>query len=56
MILVVENFDMLIRDVFTEDGAEERLRKWMTRRDNRVMLFVTATGHVDMEYDRPPSN
>ncbi len=53
VVAVVENFDMLLRDVFGEASAEERLRKWMTRKANRIMLFVTATGTVDIDYDRP---
>lgn len=52
-IVVIENFDNLLFSVFKESTAEQRLRKWLDRRGNRVMLIATATGSVDMDYDRP---
>ncbi|MBL8473938.1 MAG: hypothetical protein KF778_06525 [Rhodocyclaceae bacterium] len=52
-IVVVENFDLLLFNLFKEAPAEQRLRKWLDRRDNRIMLIATATGTVDMDYERP---
>ncbi|WP_143015361.1 ATP-binding protein [Alloyangia pacifica] len=52
-VLVVENFDILLRKLFHEDLDEQRLRRWLDRKSNRLMLFATATGTVDMDYDRP---
>ncbi len=52
-IVVVENFDSLLTSVFKSDEAEQRLRKWLDRRQNRVMFLATATGTVDMDYERP---
>ncbi|MDG4595339.1 MAG: hypothetical protein P9F75_06550 [Candidatus Contendobacter sp.] len=52
-VVVIENFDVLLANVFKEDAAEQRLRKWLDRPRNRVMLIATATGSVDMDYDRP---
>jgi len=34
-------------------SAEERLRKLMNARGGRFMLVATATGTVDLDYDRP---
>ena len=53
VVVVIENFDVLLAGVFKEDAAEQRLRKWLDRPRNRVMLIATATGSVDMDYDRP---
>lgn len=52
-IVVIENFDLLLFNVFKEDAVEQRLRKWLDRPGNRLMLIATATGSVDMDYDRP---
>lgn len=52
-VVVIENFDVLLASVFKEDAAEQRLRKWLDRPRNRIMLIATATGSVDMDYDRP---
>ncbi|MGB2682414.1 MAG: hypothetical protein WBE39_13985, partial [Candidatus Competibacter sp.] len=52
-VVVVENFDSLLASVFKEDTVEQRLRKWLDRPRNRLMLIATATGSVDMDYDRP---
>ena len=53
VVAVIENFDVLLASVFKEDAAEQRLRKWLDRPRNRIMLIATATGSVDMDYDRP---
>ncbi|MFO1423337.1 MAG: hypothetical protein U1F70_06735 [Candidatus Competibacteraceae bacterium] len=53
VVVVIENFDVLLAGVFKEDAAEQRLRKWLDRPRNRIMLIATATGSVDMDYDRP---
>ncbi len=53
VVVVIENFDVLLASVFKEDAAEQRLRKWLDRPRNRIMLIATATGSVDMDYDRP---
>lgn len=52
-LVVIENFDLLLATVFKEDTAEQRLRKWLDRPRNRIMLIATATGTVDMDYERP---
>jgi tetratricopeptide (TPR) repeat protein len=52
-IVVIENFDFLLFSVFKEAATEQRLRKWLDRRNNRLMLIATATGSVDMDYERP---
>lgn len=52
-VVVIENFDFLLANVFKDETDEQRLRKWLDRPDNRVMLIATATGSVDMDYDRP---
>lgn len=53
VVVVAENFDTLLATLFKNDEDEQRLRMWLDRRNNRVMLFATATGTVDMDYDRP---
>ena len=53
VVFVVENFDILLATLFKDKAAEQRLRLWLDRDDGRCMLFATATGTVDMEYDRP---
>jgi len=53
VIAVVENFDTLLATLFKEGEDEQRLRRWLDRADNRIMLFATATGTVDIPYDRP---
>ncbi|WP_300451108.1 AAA family ATPase [Accumulibacter sp.] len=52
-IVVIENFDYLLASVFKDEAAEQRLRQWLDRRSNRLMLIATATGSVDMDYERP---
>lgn len=68
-IVGIENFDALLKRLFGADlppagagmspaaaerrSAEERLRKLMARRGGRLMLLATATGTVDMDYERP---
>ena len=53
VIVVVENFDSLLSTLFGVDEAEQRLRLWLDRPNNRLMLLATATGTVDIDYDRP---
>lgn len=52
-VVAIENFDTLLFSVFKEPAAEQRLRKWLDRPNNRLMLLATATGSVDMDYERP---
>ena len=52
-VIVVENFDMLLKTVFNTDPEQQMLRKWMTRKGNRCMLLATATGAVDVDYEKP---
>lgn len=52
-VVVIENFDMLLATLFKENTAEERLRAWLDRPGNRVMMIATATGTVDLNYERP---
>jgi len=53
VVVVVENFDTLLSTLFSADEAEQRLRLWLDRPKNRIMLLATATGTVDIDYDRP---
>lgn len=53
IIAVVENFDSLLATLFKDEEDEQRLRQWLDRTGNRLMLFATATGTVDIHYDRP---
>lgn len=53
IVAVVENFDVLLATLFKPPESEQRLRLWLDRPRNRVMLFATATGTVDINYDRP---
>ena len=66
-VVLLENFDALAEKLFgakhmlkTARGAalerrqaEERLRKLMSARGGRFMLVASATGTVDMDYERP---
>lgn len=52
-IAVVENFDTLLATAFKAQEDEERLRRWLSRNDNRLMLLATATGTADLDYQRP---
>lgn len=52
-VVAIENFDFLLSTVFKDSAAEQRLRKWLDRPNNRLMLIATAAGTVDMDYDRP---
>ncbi|CAH0339882.1 tetratricopeptide repeat protein [Rhizobium sp. CECT 9324] len=53
VVVAVENFDSLLATLFANDEDEQRLRDWLFRQKNRVMLLATATGTVDMDYDKP---
>ena len=53
VVAVVENFDVLLATLFKAEEDEQRLRLWLDRRANRLMVFATATGTVDIDYDRP---
>lgn len=53
VVVAVENFDTLLATLFSDGEDEQRLRDWLFRRKNRIMLLATATGTVDMDYDRP---
>lgn len=53
VIVAVENFDSLLKTLFANNEDEQRLRDWLFRQKNRVMLLATATGTVDMDYDKP---
>ncbi len=54
LIAGVENFDLLIRKAFAKDVHAGRLREFLTRKDNRVMLLAaSARGTFDRDYNRP---
>lgn len=69
VVAMVENFDTLTRNLFggsavtqkktasaraiEQSAAEQLLRKLMNRKGSRLMLIVTATGTVDLDYERP---
>ncbi|MBL8299342.1 MAG: ATP-binding protein, partial [Rhodanobacteraceae bacterium] len=52
-VVVIENFDQLLANVFRNAIDEQRLRAWLDREGNRLMLIATATGAVDFDYERP---
>jgi tetratricopeptide (TPR) repeat protein len=54
LVAGVENFDLLLRKAFSKSAQAGRLREFLTRRGNRVMLIAaSARGAVDRDYDRP---
>ncbi|NQZ10067.1 MAG: winged helix-turn-helix transcriptional regulator, partial [Algicola sp.] len=53
LVVAIENLDSLFRDVFKTDPDQLALRKWMTRKNNRIMVLATATGSVDLDYSKP---
>jgi tetratricopeptide (TPR) repeat protein len=54
LIAGVENFDLLIKKAFAKDLHAGRLREFLTRKDNRVMLLAaSARGAFDRDYNRP---
>lgn len=67
-VVLLENVDTLVetlfgakpapkaasrREALARRQAEERLRKLMNARGGRFMLVASATGTVDMDYERP---
>lgn len=67
-VVLLENFDIVVENLFSAKPtpktsvrkaalvrrqAEERLRKLMNARGGRYMLVASATGTVDMDYERP---
>lgn len=70
-VVLLENFDALVLKLFGVEApskgkksgpavarrlAEERLRKLLGARGGRFMLVASATGTVDMDYERPLFN
>lgn len=53
VIAAIENFDVLLATVFKDSVAEQRLRSWLGRNVNRVMLLATGTRTADIDYERP---
>jgi tetratricopeptide (TPR) repeat protein len=54
LVAAVENFDLLLRKAFAKPVQASRLREWLTRRGNRLMLIAaSARGAFDSNYDRP---
>lgn len=53
VVVAVENFDTLLATLFANEEDEQRLREWLFRPRNRLMLLATATGTVDLDYERP---
>lgn len=53
VVVMIENFDILLSTLFRKSEDEQRLRAWLDRSNNRLMLLATATGAVDLDYDRP---
>ncbi|SFK95549.1 tetratricopeptide repeat protein [Falsiroseomonas stagni] len=47
LVVGVENFDDLLRDVFADPAAGQQLRGLLTREDGRLMLLGTSTTAVD---------
>lgn len=67
-VVLIENFDTLARNLFGAESAkkkprsaqaveqrlaEERLRTLLNDQRGRFMLVATATGTVDLDYERP---
>jgi len=50
-VAVVENFDQLMDDVFSEPRDQSRLRALLARKGGRLMLLATATRRADADYD-----
>ncbi|KIZ40280.1 MULTISPECIES: tetratricopeptide repeat protein [Rhodopseudomonas] len=54
LVAAVENFDLLLKKAFAKPVQAARLREWLTRRGNRLMLIAaSARGAFDRDYDRP---
>jgi tetratricopeptide (TPR) repeat protein len=54
LVVGVENFDLLVKKVFAKHAPSGRLREFLTRPGNRVMLLAaSARGAIDSDYDRP---
>lgn len=53
VIAAIENFDTLLATLFKADPDEQRLRKWLGRAGNRLMLLATGTRTADIDYERP---
>jgi len=54
LVAGVENFDLLLRKAFGKSAQAGRLREFLTRRGNRMMLIAaSARGAFDRDYDRP---
>lgn len=54
LVAGVENFDLLLRKAFGKSTQAGRLREFLTRHGNRVMLIAaSARGAVDRDYNRP---
>jgi tetratricopeptide (TPR) repeat protein len=54
LVAGVENFDLLLRKAFSKTAQAGRLREFLTRRGNRVMLIAaSARGAFDRDYNRP---
>ena len=54
LVAGVENFDLLLKKAFSKNAQAGRLREFLTRRGNRVMLIAaSARGAFDRDYDRP---
>jgi tetratricopeptide (TPR) repeat protein len=52
VVAVVENFDILLADIFRRPQDQSRLRAWLARPLGRLMLFATATRRVDGNYSQ----
>ena len=53
IVVALENFDMLLDKIFKAEDKQTMLRKWMTRKGNRVMLLATTTNTVHLDYNKP---
>jgi tetratricopeptide (TPR) repeat protein len=54
LIAGVENFDLLVKKAFAKAAPSGRLREFLTRHGNRVMLLASSSrGAIDRDYDKP---
>jgi tetratricopeptide (TPR) repeat protein len=54
LVAGVENFDLLLKKAFGKNVQAQRLRRFLGRPGNRVMLITaSARGAFDRDYDRP---
>ena len=51
VVVSIENFDLLLEDIFEEDAAQSRLREFLSV-EPRVMFLATSTTEADNEHHK----